>query len=107
MEGYMKFMIINRPTGHNSGNVSGKQAGLRNFAKEIRKMLSDGDIECAYHMVGGGHVYVVDADTIEQLQLAVRKNPLFEESHTEVIPVTDAADFLEHYADHQKAAARA
>ena len=94
----MKFMVINRPTGHNKDAVSGDPSHMRQHAADIRKWLHSKDIECCYHMVSGGHVYVVNVNDIHELQLAVRRNPLFEESDTEVIPITDAADFLEEYA---------
>lgn len=96
----MKFMIINRPTGARSSKVSGDPEELRSHAANINQWLDKGTIECCYHMVSGGHFYVVNVDTIEQLQLAVRRNPLFDSSDTEVIPITDAADFLEGYAKH-------
>lgn len=96
----MKFMIINRPSGGDSGKVSGDPKVLRAHAKQIREWLDAEKVECCYHMVSGGHVYVVNTDNIEGLQWAVRGNPLFEESHTDVIPITDTADFLEHYASH-------
>jgi hypothetical protein len=102
----MKFMIINRPTGGNAGRVSGDPKELRAHAKRIREWIDRRHVECCYHMVSGGHVYVINTDSIEGLQLAVRGNPLFEESHTDVIPITDAADFLEGYASHVEKRAR-
>jgi hypothetical protein len=98
----MKFMIINRPTGHNAGGVSKNPSHQEEWAEQIRKWLKDEKLECCYHMVSGGHVYVVNSDTIHDLSYRVRSNPLFEESHTEVIPITDAADFLDEHAEFMK-----
>jgi hypothetical protein len=103
----MKFMIINRPTGFNAKSVESQPKHLRAYADQIRGWIRNKDIECCYHMVGGGHVYVVNADTIDQLTLMVRRNPLFEESNTEVIPITDAHDFLEHYSSFLESTQRA
>lgn len=96
----MKFLIINRPSGRDSKRVSTDPKELKAWANQIREWLGGSRLECAYHMVSGGHVYVVNVESIDELQWAVRDHPLFEESHTEVIPITDAADFLDHYAAH-------
>jgi hypothetical protein len=69
----MKFMIINRPNGQNYSETSSKSLI---DTKPLREMLNDGSLECAYSMVSGGHVYVVNADDAMELVYKVRGNPL-------------------------------
>jgi len=83
----MKFMIFNNPNGQREAKAGSSSAGLD-------KLLKDGSVEAAYSTFGGGHIYVVTADDPEELAAKVRGNPFFRDSHTEVVPVMDALDFV-------------
>lgn len=94
----MKFLVINRPTGDDHG--LGHDAGVaHDFAEQIEAAVANGTIECAYAFVSGGGAYVCTAKDTEELVKKVRLNPLFKSSHTEVIPIADAHDFLRGVAE--------
>lgn len=95
----MKFLIINRPTGHGHG-IDDSPATIRNYAGRIKELMDKGVIEDAYVLLSGGHMYIVDADSSDELVQKVRYNPLFQGSHTEIIPIEDALGYLEGYAAH-------
>ncbi len=95
----MKFLIINKPTGQGHG-MEASPANIRKHAAGIKEMLDNGTIEAAYALLAGGHCYVVEADGPEDLSLKVRYNPLWQGSHTEILPIEDAVAYLEGYAAH-------
>jgi hypothetical protein len=95
----MKFLIINKPTGHDHG-IDDSPATIRNYAGRIKEAIDKGVIEDAYVLLSGGHMYIVDADSSEELVSKVRYNPLFRKSHTEIIPIEPALGYLEAYAAH-------
>lgn len=88
----MKFMIINTPNGQNYSETSSNSPV---DASRLQSLLDDGTLEVAYSTVAGGHIYVVKADSTEELVRLVRGNPFFHDSHTEVIPLMDAVDFIQ------------
>jgi len=94
----MQFLVINRP--YDSHRTKGGSNELRAHAKNVKAFLKDGTLSAAYAFVGGGHAYVLNASDTKDLALKLRANPLFGTSHTEVIPVADAVEWLEHAADH-------
>jgi len=87
----MKFMVINTPNGQNYAGVGPKSS---TDTSALEGLLGDGSVEVAYVTVAGGHIYVVTAETTEELVYKVRGNPFFHDSNTEVIPIIDAVDFL-------------
>lgn len=101
----MKFMVINKPTGQ-AHNMEDTPAHIRQSAAKIKELMDNGTIEEAYVLLSGGHMYIIDADTTEELVAKVRYNPLFKKSHTEIVPVEDALSYLEGYAAHLEAEAK-
>ncbi len=95
----MKFLVINKPTGHGHG-IDADPANIRKYAASVQEMLDNGTVEAAYVLLSGGHMYIVNADSSEELVLKVRYNPLFKASQTEIIPIEDAMGYLEAYAAH-------
>lgn len=95
----MKFMVINKPTGHGHG-LEDTPESIRKYAGQVQELMDNGTIEEAYVIISGGHLYIIDADTTEELVTKVRYNPLFKGSHTEVIAIEDALGYLEGYAAH-------
>ncbi|HEV8023866.1 MAG TPA: hypothetical protein VGP37_03155 [Candidatus Nanopelagicales bacterium] len=94
----MKFMIINRRHGDVKYDHSGGEAGYR--SDELKKAMAAGEIEAAYVLLSGGHVYVINADSSYELAGWVRGNPLFDGSETEILPIEDATVFLDAWAKH-------
>ena len=68
------------------------------YGNAVAAAVENGKLEAAYVLIGGGSVYVVNADDTEELALKVRSDPLFKSSHTEIHPIADASDFLERAA---------
>ena len=95
----MKFLIINRPTGHDHG-LDGSADSVHSYANAVEAGLKNGSIEAAYALIAGGSAYVINAKNTEELATKVRYNPLFASQTTEVIPVADAVDFLRGAAKH-------
>lgn len=93
----MKFLILNRASGqpHDLETTPGAVASHTN---NLKGMLADGTLEAAWALLSGGHAYVTVAQDAEELALKLRQNPLFDSSHTEVLPIADAVDFLERFA---------
>jgi hypothetical protein len=87
----MKFMIINNPNGHNYSETSANSSVT---SDRLQSLVDSGVVEVAYSTVAGGHIYVVRASSTEELVRLVRGNPFFHDSHTEIIPLMDAVDFL-------------
>ena len=94
----MKFLIINRGTGGDDHGVDVSPASLDTHADTLRGLLSNGTLEGAWALLSGGHAYVTTAADAEDLALKLRGNPLFKSSHTEVLPIADAVDFIDRYA---------
>ncbi|HZI17746.1 MAG TPA: hypothetical protein VEY09_04050 [Pyrinomonadaceae bacterium] len=92
----MKFMIINTPNGQNYSETSPSSTV---DVTQLQTLLDSGTVEVAYSTVAGGHIYVVTAESTEELVRLVRGNPFFHDSHTEVIPLMDAVDFLRGVSD--------
>ena len=95
----MKFMVINKPTGHGHG-IEDTPESIRKYAAQVKEMMDNGTIDDAYVILSGGHLYIIDADTTEELVAKVRYNPLFKGSHTEIIPIEGVLGYLEGYAAH-------
>jgi hypothetical protein len=98
----MKFLIINRPNGKYSG-FSDDTTEVKQAHSLLKAAIESGDVKAAYVLHSGGHAYVVDADSSEDLAIKVRYNPLFRSSDTEIIPVEDALTYLAGYASHLEA----
>ena len=90
----MKFIILNRSSGQPS---QVEASDVARHTESLRQLLADGTLEAAWALLSGGHAYVTSADDAEDLAKKLRKNPLFDSSHTEVLPVADAVDFLDRY----------
>ena len=95
----MKFLVISRPNGsdHRQNKTT---ASAKSLSGSIRKLHENKTIEASYVFIGGGSAFVVVADSTKQLAVIVRSNPLFSSQNHEIIPIADAADFLEGYAEH-------
>jgi len=70
------------------------------LGREVRRLHEEKVLEASFAFIGGGSAYVLNADTTKQLAVLIRSNPLFSSQHHEIIPVADAADFLEGLAEH-------
>lgn len=95
----MKFLIINRGTGGQDHGMNVTPASLGTHAENLRGLLGNGTLEGAWALLSGGHAYVTSADDAEDLAVKLRSNPLFKSSHTEVLPIADAVDFIDRYAE--------
>ncbi|MFN2268033.1 MAG: hypothetical protein ABR533_07130, partial [Desulfonatronovibrio sp.] len=62
--------------------------------------LDNGTLEVCYTLISGGHAFVINADSTEELATKVRYNPLFKSTETEIIPIANAVDFLERAREH-------
>ncbi len=94
----MKFLILNRR--HGGTKFDHKPGDAAHYSAKIKAALDSGDIEVAYVLIGGGHAYVVNAESSYALAVWVRGNPLFDGSDTEIIPIELATVFLDAYAEH-------
>ena len=94
----MKFMIIKRRHGGTKYEHGVGEAA--HHSEQIKKALDAGEMEAAYVLLSGGHVYVVNADSSYELAGWVRGNPLFDGSDTEILPIESATVFLDAWAKH-------
>ena len=98
----MKFLVISRPNGNDHGLSGGYDVAenINNHNDNLKALLADNTIEAAYAFISGGATIIMNANSTKELAIKVRNNPLFKSSHTEVIPVADAVDFLEGVAEY-------
>ena len=105
----MKFLVINKHTGqdvahehlqHEDPSVV-KERKDKAIAR-LKEMKKDGTLEACYSLISGGHVYVINAESTEELATKVRYNPLFKMTETEIYPIADAVEFLEEARKHKE-----
>ncbi len=102
-------MVINKPTGHEVTHEAFthedpevvKQNKLKAIA-QLKELLDNGTLEVCYMLISGGHMFVIDAKDTEELAVKVRYNPLFKKSHTEIIPIANAVEYLEGAMEHRE-----
>lgn len=105
----MKFLVINKHTGqdvshphlqHEDPKVV-KQRKEKGIA-HLKELLNNGTLEVCYSLISGGHAFVINAESSEELAVKVRYNPLFKSTETEIIPIANAVDFLEGVREHRE-----
>jgi hypothetical protein len=91
----MKYLIISRPGESVARDVTHEKL------KKGRQMLQDGIdkgiVEGAYTLVGGGSVWIVNAESHESLARALRKLKLVGTHHVEVHPILDTREVMDAY----------
>lgn len=105
----MKFLVINKHTGQDAAHPH-LQHDDPNVVKErkdkaldqLKELKSNGTLEACYSIISGGHAYVINAETTEELAVKVRYNPLFKMTETEIIPIADAVEFIEGAKEHKE-----
>jgi len=95
----VKFLIINRDFGTNADPLATK-SGVKDHVDQLKAHIKDGTIEVAYAFPQGGCAYVVNSIDTEDLTKKIRFYPGFQWNQTEVIPIADAVDFLERFANY-------
>lgn len=105
----MKFLVINRHTGHDVAHehLQHEDPGVVKERKDkalaqLKEFIKDGTLEVCYSLISGGHAYVINAATTEELATKVRYNPLFKKTETEIIPIADAVEFIEGAREHKE-----
>lgn len=84
----MKFMVISKP------NAAGKEesptvASLEAAAVNVRRYLDQKVLDAAYAIIGGGSVYVVNVESLDQLEAGLRDHELTRRSDIEIHAVRD------------------
>ena len=93
-----KYLVINRPNGREPEGWT--HAGAHKAADMLAEALGNGSVEAAYVLISGGHAYIIEAGSTEELAAKVRYNPLFSQSNTEILPIADAMEYLKGYDQH-------
>jgi hypothetical protein len=97
----MKFLVIATSNSReNDFDLAGNN--LNSLIKQLQAMIGSRTLESAYALISGGFVLIINAEGTNELATIIRSNPLFKTTHTQIMPIADAVDFLEGYAEHIK-----
>jgi hypothetical protein len=91
----MKYLIISRPGESMVRDVTHEK--LQQGKEMLQAGIDKGIIEGAYTLVGGGTVWIVNAESHESLARGLRKLKLVGTHHVEVHPILDTRDVMDAY----------
>jgi hypothetical protein len=91
----MKYLIISRPGESIARDVTHEK--LQQGKQMLQAGIDKGIIEGAYTLVGGGSVWIVNAESHESLARGLRKLKLVGTHHVEVHPILDTRDVMDAY----------
>jgi hypothetical protein len=91
----MKYLIISRPGESLVRDVTHEK--LQQGKQMLQAGIDKGIIESAYTLVGGGSVWIVNAESHESLARGLRKLKLVGAHHVEVHPILDTRDVMDAY----------
>ena len=89
----MKFLVVNTSTGLEAGPHSSAQV-VREDGEKIRALLHYGDVDKAWVLDCGGHAFVMNAKSCEELTSILRSQSLCQIGITRIIPVMDSFEFF-------------
>jgi muconolactone delta-isomerase len=61
----------------------------------LRQKLEDGTLDCAYGLIGGGGVGIVNADSVEEMHALLVGSPAFPVGEYEVRPLGDFSETID------------
>jgi len=96
----MKFMLEFPAKG--SPFMKSRPEDLQEALRMLENAFAKGTIDCAYSKVGGGGYAVVNADTIAELRVMLRKLNVHD---VEVHPVSLTTDVIKGYIEHHASGA--
>jgi hypothetical protein len=91
----MKYLIISKPGESSLREVTHEK--LQQGKQMLQAGIDKGIIEGAYTLVGGGSVWIVNAESHETLARGLRKLKLVGTHHVEVHPIIDTKDVIDAY----------
>ncbi|MBD0324902.1 MAG: hypothetical protein ICV68_00640 [Pyrinomonadaceae bacterium] len=91
----MKYLIISRPGESVVRDVTHDK--LQKGKQMLQDSIDKGIVEGAYTLVGGGSVWIVNAESHESLARALRKLKLVGTHHVEVHPILDTREVMNAY----------
>ncbi|HEX7999711.1 MAG TPA: hypothetical protein VF528_15090 [Pyrinomonadaceae bacterium] len=91
----MKYLIISRPGESVARDVTHEK--LQKGRQMLQDGIDKGIVEGAYTLVGGGSVWIVNAESHESLARALRKLKLVGTHHVEVHPILDTREVMDAY----------
>lgn len=91
----MKYLIISRPGESLAHEITHEK--LQKGKQMLQAGMDKGVIEGAYTLVGGGSVWIVNAESHESLARALRKLKLVGKHHVEVHPILDTREVMNTY----------
>jgi hypothetical protein len=91
----MKYLIISRPGESVARDVTREK--LQKGKQMLQDGIDKGIIEGAYTLVGGGSVWIVNAESHESLARALRKLKLVGTHHVEVHPILSTKEVMDAY----------
>lgn len=91
----MKYLIISRPGESVARDVTHEK--LQKGRQMLQDSIDKGIVEGAYTLVGGGSVWIVNAESHESLARALRKLKLVGTHNVEVHPILDTREMMDAY----------
>jgi hypothetical protein len=90
----MKYLIINNPGPSAPEGLPRDLTSLQVYKNQLVSALGNGSLDGAWYLQNGGHAYIVNTDLSNNLEAALASNPLWAYSISQIVPVTNAVDFL-------------
>ena len=96
----MKFMLVFPAKG--SPFTNSRPEDLHEAKRLLQNALDSGKLDCAYSKVGGGGFAVMNADSIADLRMQLRRLNVHE---VDIHPVSDLVDVLDGYIEYHESGA--